>query len=471
MKIISNVGEPNVSQIYQLIARKMRPKDETLFVTISGRIETEFSREFPVVNIEKLVKARLASAALPQEHVQVKREYSAQKLREIYSMDYALLGTPEKELEEKTKMYIACWLQMLREQKPGLIVALDATTLFDTTAFEAAKKTGTPMLFTNGIGPVLGTIFWDTTNMINTWVDKAVLKRSPTKSERHRVEQYISQMHARRPIHGGSKPRIVSIENARKYLAFIWNYVAKEKGGAYHNPLSLAKDRIRQIIRPRFARKFYSKQPVETLLAERFVFFALQTPDDGQIVARAQKFANQHEWAIKCARTLPKGVKLLVKEHPHGVGSYPIEWLQKMAGEPNIEIVPPSVSSHDLIKNSLATIVINSTVGWEALLYNKPVVVLSKPFYAGMGLTFDADGQERNLVPKIREAIEKGSVDEEKVIRLVNAVFNSLDECCFYKFEAGKRSFDTSEQNISRITSSLQKAFQKHWGKRRAKAV
>ena len=36
--------------------------------------------------------------------------------------------------------------------------------------------------------------------------------------------------------------------------------------------------------------------------------------------------------------------------------------------------------------------VISSTVGLEALLYNKPVLTLGEPFYAGLGVTVDLAG-------------------------------------------------------------------------------
>ena len=56
---------------------------------------------------------------------------------------------------------------------------------------------------------------------------------------------------------------------------------------------------------------------------------------------------------------------------------------------PNIRIVPPLTSSHELIAQAEAIAVISSTVGLEALLYEKPVLTLGAPFYSGYGVTLD----------------------------------------------------------------------------------
>ena len=48
---------------------------------------------------------------------------------------------------------------------------------------------------------------------------------------------------------------------------------------------------------------------------------------------------------------------------------------------PNIKFISPWISSHKLIKNSEGVIVLTGTVGWEAILYSKPVFVLGKVFY------------------------------------------------------------------------------------------
>lgn len=475
MKIISNVGEPNVSRIYYLMAKKMAAwGHETLFATISGRIEQDFPREFPVVNVEREVNARLHELLDSPECAKLRKKYSREEVRKIYRMDYALRDTPEKHLQEKTLAYIALWLELLRKHEPDLIITLDASTLFDTTAFEAAKMTGTPMLFTNGESAIVvrkpdgspqPTIYWDSTNMVNHWVDKSFLKRDPTPGEEKKIREYSEAIRSEKKVHGGKKPAIITLENAKKYASFIANYVFKEKFGAYHDPLKLAADKVGQIIRLRLAKKYYSKKPLDELLRQKFVFFAFQTPDDGQIVARAPQFANQHEWAIKCARSLPRGVKLFVKEHPHGTGSYPISWFKQLAAEPNIEVIPPAVNSHYLTQNGLCSIIINSTAGWEALLYCKPVVLLGRPFYSEAGVTFDVEEGGRDLEQKIYDAIMAGRVPEKKVFRLANAVFHSLWPCSFYAVVNNRKTYDLSDQNISLLARSCLETYQKIWGK------
>ena len=62
---------------------------------------------------------------------------------------------------------------------------------------------------------------------------------------------------------------------------------------------------------------------------------------------------------------------------------------------PNVRLVAPHTSSHELIRRAEAIAVISSTVGLEALLYGKPVLTLGQPFYSGYGVT-----RRRRLVPR-----------------------------------------------------------------------
>ena len=85
----------------------------------------------------------------------------------------------------------------------------------------------------------------------------------------------------------------------------------------------------------------------------------------------------------------PVGYDLVLKEHLDVVGRNSIGLLRRLRRRPNVRLVQPYTSSHDLIRDSVGVVVISSTVGLEALLYDKPVLTLGDPFYAGFGVTLD----------------------------------------------------------------------------------
>jgi len=72
---------------------------------------------------------------------------------------------------------------------------------------------------------------------------------------------------------------------------------------------------------------------------------------------------------------------LLVKEHPAYVGNFSLQELLDLSRQPNITIADANVSSKDLLKNCDFVITINSTVGYEALFFNKVVITLGRSFY------------------------------------------------------------------------------------------
>ncbi|GAI05349.1 unnamed protein product, partial [marine sediment metagenome] len=195
-------------------------------------------------------------------------------------------------------------------------------------------------------------------------------------------------------------------------------------------------------------------------------------PYDAQITLRAPHFQEQHKAVTLCAQSIPEGYTLYVKEHPHAKGAIPLGWLERMVSSPNVKLVDPDINAHKMIANSQCIITINSDVGWEALLHYKPVVVLANPFYGHLGLTFDVDcfrysgvsrvtydeKSETRLPATIREALAQERTDEEKVIRLVNAVMKSLYPGFFYK---RRGEFNTDVSNAENIVDSMLKEYSK----------
>ncbi|HEV2590316.1 MAG TPA: hypothetical protein VGU02_00355, partial [Gaiellaceae bacterium] len=112
-------------------------------------------------------------------------------------------------------------------------------------------------------------------------------------------------------------------------------------------------------------------------------------------------------------------------------------------------LVNPYTSSHELIQRAAGVAVISSTVGLEALLYDKPVLTMGDPYYAGSGVTLDltsfADIREK--VPELL----RFSPDPERVRMFLHAVMRS----CF----PGKPLLvDRSVENARQIADTLEHA-------------
>jgi hypothetical protein len=91
-------------------------------------------------------------------------------------------------------------------------------------------------------------------------------------------------------------------------------------------------------------------------------------------------------------------------------------------------------------------VVISSTVGLEALLYEKPVLTLGRPFYAGAGITLDVDSfrEIRTAVPELL----RFRPDGERIARFLHA---AMRRC----HSGAPVLVDRSDANAAALAGSL----------------
>lgn len=106
-------------------------------------------------------------------------------------------------------------------------------------------------------------------------------------------------------------------------------------------------------------------------LPAKFVFVGLQVLGDAvQALAYADAFVMMDEVIATC---LAQGISVVVKRHPQDKSGQISSYLRKR--ELSGEVIVSTSSIHYLIEQSQAVCVINSGVGAEALLHEKPVYV------------------------------------------------------------------------------------------------
>lgn len=101
------------------------------------------------------------------------------------------------------------------------------------------------------------------------------------------------------------------------------------------------------------------------------------------------------------------------------IGRNQISMLRELVREPNVRLVEPRTSSHELIRRSSGVAVIGSTVGFEALLHQRGVLTIGRPFFAGAGVTLDVDStaELREAVPRLLDF----RPDHERVLMFLHA--------------------------------------------------
>ena len=112
-----------------------------------------------------------------------------------------------------------------------------------------------------------------------------------------------------------------------------------------------------------------------------FIFLPLQVSADTQLWINADKRnAEAIRYAVRLAEQENK--TLIVKIHPAELDPRELETLAQLKNELGFKISQENTVR--LIKKSCKVVTINSTVGLEAMLYDKPLEILGRSFYQQM---------------------------------------------------------------------------------------
>ena len=132
-------------------------------------------------------------------------------------------------------------------------------------------------------------------------------------------------------------------------------------------------------------------------LPDEFIFIPFQVDSDTQIVEYSPWIHNMsqfYEVIVNLKNTIGDKIPpIVVKEHPSSKNDY--RALHQLT--PDV-VFRNSANTQELIEKSSFVITVNSSVGFEAILLNKPVVTLGNAFYNIEGLVTSAqDAQSLEL--------------------------------------------------------------------------
>jgi hypothetical protein len=254
--------------------------------------------------------------------------------------------------------------------------------------------------------------------------------------------------------------RRVPLERRRLqvFAGHVGRKLRSDRDNEYLQPGPLLLQNICELVRSQAARALYKE-----LNPERpFVYFPLHVTDDYKIKKIIPHCVDQASIAEQVADALPPGYDLVLKEHPMSVGRNSLSFLRRLRKRANVRLVNPWTNSHMLMRDAAAVAVISSTVGLEALLYEKPVLTLGEPFYAGYGITLDVDSfrELREKVPLLL----RFRPDPESILRFLHAAMRNC-------YAGAPVLVDRSAQNAVALADSLELRAREVLAERRALSV
>lgn len=370
------------------------------------------------------LSSRIPQMKFDEETIlQLRHRYGLTSLRDLYLPEMAYLFHEREttklaeRFRNKALAYIAAFEKYFTDNNISCVVQNQGAEIMRRTAYLVAKAHGIPCIFV-GWAPFPGRVALYT-NELGLWEDLQTVDESTLLSVRDEAQKALDYLRNKRPVLISD----FSIPNDnifKKAVRLCRRYYLVERRSCDYvpSPWKAARLAFRKRVRRITARALYTEYDPSV----PHVFLPLHMPIDSQITVRAPQFSEQGYVVGLVARSLPDGMTLYVKEHPAAKGytSLGILWSILRSHE-NVRLIDPDINAHDIIANAKLVVVINSTVGWEALLYGKPVVVLGNVFYRGWGVTFDVVDLF-DLRKVIVEALES-QIPMEKVERFLHMTY------------------------------------------------
>ncbi len=371
----------------------------------------------------------------------IEETYDTLHIRDVYRADWAAARLSEADAVRRTVEHFRGLERAFDLIRPDVVVPEVGNETIRVAAHLIGMARGIPVLF------LLYTIFPDPLRLsVDTLhapiVDPAEV-RELTPEETEEVEAFRRAFSERATPIRERRRHPVELRRAGVLAGHVRRRLGEDQDNDYLRPGRLLWGNVSETLRAKAAKPFY-----DALRPGRpYVYFPLHVTDDYKITRIIPHTVDQASLVEQIADALPAGHDLVLKEHPMSVGRNSIALLRRLRRRDNVRLLPPEASSHDLVRGAEAVAVISSTVGLEALLYEKPVLTLGQPFYSGYGVTLDVDSftEIREKVP----ALLTFRPDPERIRRFLGA---AMRECL-----PGKPVLvDRSDENAVALAGSIE---------------
>lgn len=217
------------------------------------------------------------------------------------------------------------------------------------------------------------------------------------------------------------------------------------------NPLALTYQRCRLTIKQTYRRRLWREGRALGLdssapLPERFILVPMQVGKDSQLILHSPLVGND-PWRLlrlvqEAVRATDPRLRIVAKLHPREKLPVQRRNLKLLRDFPDVRFMS-DVSMRDLLARAAAVVTINSTAGFEAFFYDKPVITLGRNFYTSPDLV-EVVQAEDELIGALQRALVNPVPSKRRraFLRYVYArcfVQASYDDCSERSLRAAAR--------------------------------
>ena len=189
-----------------------------------------------------------------------------------------------------------------------------------------------------------------------------------------------------------------------------------------------------------------------------YVYFALNYQPENTTCPLGGVFNDQALAIALLAKNIPENWLIYVKEHPgqylekgyYGYIGRSMQFYKRIMSIKNVKFIPINSDHFDILDNSQCVATITGTIGWEAVVRGKPVLVFGEAWYQDAPYVFRVKKQHdcENALQKI---IRFTSQNETELVKYISAVTDSGIKIDFEEYEArwNGRKFDFNKNKQS----------------------
>ncbi|MFZ5467444.1 MAG: hypothetical protein ACOZAI_09315 [Pseudomonadota bacterium] len=314
-----------------------------------------------------------------------------------YDRDTELgLTRPGRYNQESSKKILKYFDQIFMSSNPDFVIYENVSNSFAYAAYTAAKKHNK-----NYIGLIGSRIpgrfeIWPTPfgiqelihremssekkvcdplteNLIKSWIDEKrppipdYMKNNPFSYKTKYIKHYIDK-----------------IKNDPKIIKKLLNPIAREEGRyAIQSPplIDATLARLKRNIRRKLTLTQLDKLFTHPQPGEKYLIYPLHYHPESSTSVLSPEFVDEDAVIKNLAFNLPDGIMLYIKDHPNAAGFKKLSYYKRLYNLPNVRLIHYKHSTKSLLENSEGVVTLTSTMGFEALLHEKPVYCLGEAFY------------------------------------------------------------------------------------------
>lgn len=172
-------------------------------------------------------------------------------------------------------------------------------------------------------------------------------------------------------------------------------------------------------------------------------------------------FVNQRLCIEILLKHTPTNYFIYIKEHPNqfmshmqGHTSRIREFYDDLVIHPRVKLMPFKIDSFTLIKNAKAISTVTGTVGWEASVKGKPVIIFGIVWYEHLSAVLRV--KDENTAKKITSFIENYNYNESDILAYLAAFAKNTVSAYYYFGGKGKGQVNVSEEDsINNLTNEI----------------